>query len=285
MAVLRVRWAVRAEDWASLDAEFPASVGATRPMLRLRLIRRNGSVQEIAAQDLGSAGAARCGVTELPLALGGDYEAELGLASEDGGWLVLDRSQRRRLTGLAVDPPAQEAGRSGAAGNLAQAPRGRAGTPALGASAAQGLPGQNAAAQAAVPGVWGLLSDDTEGVIPRSPAALPDQSEPPRADAAIPTSVAAGSETQRPGFAQGPAAAGYTARPASAAGIEVRAELVVHGRAPPGSRLDLYGRTLQVGPGGAFSLRFPVSDPDLLRRAMAAAPDADLGPAPSGRDK
>ncbi len=64
-------------------------------------------------------------------------------------------------------------------------------------------------------------------------------------------------------------------------GLELEAELRIHGRAEPNSTIDLFGFSYRVGPGGRFLLTLRVEDPDLLRRALEAAPPPELAP---GRD-
>jgi hypothetical protein len=59
-------------------------------------------------------------------------------------------------------------------------------------------------------------------------------------------------------------------------GLELQAELRLTGRARPGSIIDLFGFRYRVGPGGRFQMLLPVTDPELLRRALEAAPPAEL---------
>ncbi len=68
----------------------------------------------------------------------------------------------------------------------------------------------------------------------------------------------------------------YESPPERASGLELEAELRINGRAPPGSIVDLFGFQYRVGPGGRFQLILPVTDPELLRRAIEAAPPAEL---------
>jgi len=51
-------------------------------------------------------------------------------------------------------------------------------------------------------------------------------------------------------------------------GVELYAELIVRGSAPPGRVLVLGGHRYLVGPGGRFQLRVPVSDPKLIEAAL-----------------
>lgn len=73
----------------------------------------------------------------------------------------------------------------------------------------------------------------------------------------------------------------YESPPQRAVGLELEAELRIVGRAPPGSTVDLFGFPYRVGSGGRFQLALPVTDPELLRRALEASPPAELT---QGRD-
>jgi hypothetical protein len=50
--------------------------------------------------------------------------------------------------------------------------------------------------------------------------------------------------------------------------VELYAELVVRGSAPPGHLLVLGGHRYLVGPGGRFLLRVPVTDAKLIEAAL-----------------
>lgn len=52
-------------------------------------------------------------------------------------------------------------------------------------------------------------------------------------------------------------------------GVELQAELVLSGRAPPGQVVELGGHDYRVGDGGRFVLRIPVSDRELIQAALA----------------
>lgn len=84
----------------------------------------------------------------------------------------------------------------------------------------------------------------------------------------------AGAVAARIGVALAPLT--YESPPEQAAGLELNAELRISGRAPPGSTLDLFGFRYRVGSGGRFQLLLPVTDPEVLRRALEAAPPAEL---------
>lgn len=68
----------------------------------------------------------------------------------------------------------------------------------------------------------------------------------------------------------------YESPPQHVNGLQLEAELRVTGRARPGSTIDLFGFRYRVGSGGRFQLLLPVTDPDLLRRALEAAPPPEL---------
>ena len=68
----------------------------------------------------------------------------------------------------------------------------------------------------------------------------------------------------------------YERPPERVNGLELEAELRLTGRARPGSIIDLFGFRYRVGPGGRFQMLLPVTDPVLLRRALEAAPPAEL---------
>ncbi len=55
-------------------------------------------------------------------------------------------------------------------------------------------------------------------------------------------------------------------------GAVVQGELHVFGRAAPGSLLDLGGHPFRVGPGGRFSFRVALDDPELLAALLARLP-------------
>jgi hypothetical protein len=74
-----------------------------------------------------------------------------------------------------------------------------------------------------------------------------------------------GDETRRP--ARG--GSGPILRPRPDQNLELHAELTVYGSAPPGQLVKLGGHHYQVGPGGRFVLRVPVTDPALIEAVLA----------------
>ncbi|AGA89908.1 hypothetical protein Thimo_1105 [Thioflavicoccus mobilis 8321] len=257
-SAVQVRWSVSAATWARLDSEFPGSAGATEPVLRLRSIRCNGTVTEVATERLAGLAAAHDGAIEVTLVDDGDYEAELGLATADGGWLVLMRSARWHWSRSAGGEPS-------AAGLTAPDDAGESSAPADRSARGEGPAGEaSIGASSFYPPVWGLLPADMRE---------PSTAEAPSPDVAgYPASAEDSAKSLSSHWGQGPAAAGYEAAPGGPVGVQVRTEVIVYGSAPAGTVVDLYGRSLRVGPGGAFSLRFDLTDPELLRRVLAEAP-------------
>lgn len=296
---LRIRWSVSAGAWAGLDAEFPARAGVTRPILRLRQVGDHGLAKEIACKVLGSLAMARSGLVVVPgLTAPGDYEAELGLASDDGGWLMLLRSALAQPVIERAGPPTLPSSPrigGGEGGRRERASGARVPThdPSTGNVQGWGLlpegvgaPPLTATAQrndsGSLPMLGGHGPDDPVGQDRAEAGGLPPpaSSSPTMGEAqAVPP------RSMTPGWAEGPAAAGYGSAPRRPDGLEVRAEIVVYGSAPPKHLVDLYGRPLQVGPGGGFALRFALTDPHLLRQALAKAQPLAPGETGPGVDE
>jgi hypothetical protein len=279
---VEIRWSVEMAAWARLDAEFPGSAGVTRPMLRVGLVASNGQTQEVLGKELENPTAACDGVLVVPNCRPGEYEAELGLATDDGGWLMLVRSARQQLSRPAArgrteaqpSPPASaahEPDRPSTRRWLQQPPRpdeAERSAAARGVERRSVLPSEGGGAATAPPPFqpsgWGLLPEGL-GASPEEPAersgSRPVAASGEEAPALLP-----------PHWGRGPAAAGYGVASNAPGALQVRAEVLIYGSGPPGAVVDLYGRSLTIGPGGAFSLRFAITDPDLLRRALAQAP-------------
>jgi len=102
---LQAQWQLNPRDLERARGLFPPEARAVRAELRLRRIRADGAAElvtsvpcDLAAPDF-TAGAR--------FSLRNDaaqYETELGLASEDGGWVALVRSNRTQLPPLAARP-------------------------------------------------------------------------------------------------------------------------------------------------------------------------------------
>lgn len=102
---VQAQWQITDAALASAIGAFPAGASQVRPLLRLRRIADDGSSRELAALAQPATAGGLDGVARLRVAEpGGELEAELGLASGEGGWLLLARSNRVRLP-LAPQPP------------------------------------------------------------------------------------------------------------------------------------------------------------------------------------
>ncbi len=99
---LQAQWQVEAEHLVQARGAFPVGLTGVRPRLRLLRPEAGAAAREVAALSLPDDAASLGGVARF-LAAGGPgvfYQAELGLASPEGGWVLLARSN------LASLPPA-----------------------------------------------------------------------------------------------------------------------------------------------------------------------------------
>jgi hypothetical protein len=95
---VQAQWQITDAALASALGAFPAGASQVRPLLRLRQIAGDGSSQELAALPQPARAGELNGVARFRVAEAGvELEAELGLASAEGGWLLLARSNRVRL--------------------------------------------------------------------------------------------------------------------------------------------------------------------------------------------
>lgn len=95
---VQAQWQITDAALASAIGAFPAGASQVRPLLRLRRIADDGSSRELAALPQPATAGGLSGVARFQVAEGGaELEAELGLASGEGGWMLLARSNRVRL--------------------------------------------------------------------------------------------------------------------------------------------------------------------------------------------
>jgi hypothetical protein len=99
---LQAHWQLNPRDLEQAQGLFPTEARAVGAELRLRRIRADGTAELVAAVP--------CNLAAPDFAAGARfslrndtalYDAELGLASEDGGWVSLVRSNRSQLPPLA----------------------------------------------------------------------------------------------------------------------------------------------------------------------------------------
>ncbi len=90
---LQAQWQVEPGHLALVRGGFPSGLDGVRP--RLRLLRVDAGDREVAALSLPDGGGQEGGVVRFLVSggLGTHYRAELGLASPEGGWLLLTRSE------------------------------------------------------------------------------------------------------------------------------------------------------------------------------------------------
>ena len=113
----QAQWQVEPGHLALVLGAFPPGQAGLHQ--RLRLVRLDGSAQEIAILDLPAAELGAQGVARFLVVEGADlaYQAELGLVSPEGGWLLLGRSSPARLPESA-QPIAESASRPSPSGPL-----------------------------------------------------------------------------------------------------------------------------------------------------------------------
>ncbi len=323
---VHLRWRIDAAHLAHVRAGFGDT--DAHPLLRLHQTDAVGGERLVADVCFATDADAQNGYARYDGSDAvGRLRAEIGLASADGGWLLIARSNGllaagradgRRLpvvsTALAtatfadgaaaigaaepaaaavsvektteplhlapefplVEPlpsapvaSAQPAGGPGLAGGLDAGPRTGDGTgqggprsglsggaprradPSLGSAAGQTRKGH--AMGAGPPGAAQAPEPPPGGVVPRLEVRRP----PPPAAPALPSpSPTAGSGPLR----------------ACADGASLRAELVLHGSAPPHTLLDLGGHPYRVGTGGRFVLHVPIGEHQVIMRVLAALP-------------
>jgi hypothetical protein len=260
------------------------AVNGTRPapVLRLRRSRPEGGTEladevsliRVARERSGDAGF-RVGPG---LAL---YHAELGLAAADGGWLMLARSNRldnAARIGLRL-PVSQE--RSPILEPIGLLPRFPLVEPV------QGQPVAASGGTTRRLGDRNALTVEGRGLSLESPAWGPtgDTAPTPPHQPSQTLSIGRALCLDPPPL---PSAAmaladsvsidmlAYEAAPTRTNGLRMDAELRILGAAAPGSLIDLFGHSFQVGPGGRFQLTVRVDDPDLLRRALELHPPPEL---------
>ncbi|NEX21690.1 DUF4912 domain-containing protein [Thiorhodococcus mannitoliphagus] len=273
---LRVRWSLGSDDFVSYGAGFPADGGSPEAVLRLRRLCAEGgseTAQEIRLRLQGLGGDGDAGFR-----VAGDYEAfeaELGLSSAAGGWLLLARSNRlQHATGIGLEA-------------LASLERPMPPLGSLPRTEVSELGGDFAAPARAVDQGRAMRS----GSLPSDPVGGRQTEAEAMSGANASPVVALGCQmigeqvatlpglsvqTQPQGEGDGNATLTPVRLPSLVygepspivAGLMVEAELHIRGWAPPNSEIDLFGHPYPVGPGGGFQLVLKVDDAELLKRAL-----------------
>jgi hypothetical protein len=267
---LQAQWQLNARDLERARGLFPSEArAAVRAELRLRRIRADHAAElvtsvpcNLAAPDF--AAGARFSLRNDTA----QYETELGLASEDGGWVALVRSNRTRLPPLVPEgfPKGEGAVESALAAvghplhpvfpnplDLGEDPTGPEASRATSASFASTAGEAESARVGEVstqPGEWARLPP------PLLPSSVPEgQQDFPLYDPRTALSSRAIQDL-----------------PAADGDLVLQAELLIYGRATPGQEIGLFGHRLQVGPKGYFFLRRAVDDPGILELALSDLP-------------
>ena len=320
---LQAQWQIRQEDLDRAPRAFPGDASSVRPLLRLRQIdgaARGRIVEDELSKPVGAQGIE--GVSRFRVAdQGALFQAELGLASQNGGWLMLVRSNQVRPPRRARAPiprpdrpdPAPRLGQTSRA--LEQAPR-----QAPGDLSATRLTGESTAPPPDL-----TLFAGGRGLTPVFPLASPKAGWAPndtfaRLTALMQPARFAGDSIPLPvcdlhrasARSSGPGDAGWDPdrfdaglddsppRPSGSSGgavgetgvlsfydpynalssavafghgggvdMEVHAELLIRGRARPGSEVEIFSQRLRVDGEGRFSLIYPVDDPLMLSLILA----------------
>jgi len=310
---LQVQWYVTLEELAQARSAFPGEGVDLRQVLRLRRLEEDGRAQIVASVRKGVGESA--GEGQEGFALHGDgaeYECELGLESDTGGWLVLARSNRVALAhGNLPSPqrigplPGDSQATSVPNGN-GEWPYGREDIPVEAALAAEGEPlypvfpslepknfrpsGRSPAAEEmprkVQTGDWGRQfpgdsfqqpAGDRQYATRAPPDAIFASMPPPL----LPSSTAPESPPDLLDAFYDPRAALSSAAPRgvqwSASDMDIHAELIVQGRARAGSVIELFGHRVSVGADGRFYIRRPIEDPMLLSLVVGARPTSGPG--------
>ncbi|MCG6861371.1 MAG: DUF4912 domain-containing protein [Chromatiaceae bacterium] len=309
---LQAQWYVTPEELAQARSLFPGDGTGLRQVLRLCRLDQDGKAEVAESVPQGSAGSE--GEGQQGFALSGDsaeYECELGLESEDGGWILLARSGRVRLANRSLPPPprAPEPSRTGpedAFRSQAPTPIELDGVKVDAALAAVGEPlypvfpdleledSPPAASFAPMKKAYrDFQARDRRTEIPHRPpeSRVPHQETVPglplEADLAtmppplLPSSPDLGAPAADiPGALYDPRAALSSASLRGVqpqwGDIEIRAELIVQGRAPPRSTIELFGHPVTVGEDGRFYVRRPIEDQSLLSLVIGGHPQSGI---------
>jgi hypothetical protein len=307
---LQAQWYVTPEEVAQARSLFPGGGGGLRQVLRLRRLDQDGRAEILASVSQALGEARREGVEDFsPDHGGGDYECELGLESSDGGWILLARSNRvwlahRSLPSTRTEPVSDDSQEQEELYRALTAPYDPDGIPVEPALAAVGeslypvFPNLELEEDSLVAEGFSLTEKAPEQMQARErdPERLPDiaqqvvqdlqgaSSAPLAAKLAamppplMPSSPHLGASFDVAGSLNDPRAAlssGVLARHrAPRFDIEIQAELIVQGRASPGSMVELFGRAVPVGDDGRFSIRRLIQDPVLLSLVIGEYPDS-----------
>jgi hypothetical protein len=312
---LQAQWYVTPEELAQARCLFHDQAASARQVLHLRRLSRDGKAEVVDSVPQQHAESKSDGQESFALhGDGAEYDCELGLESDTGGWLLLARSNRITLPVgsppfSSIQPtPENSRIRESSQGGEIQEPSEPQDMPVEAALAAVGEPlypvfpnlelkPEESQASPRPPTSGGNASgtearggdaQPLDGAVPRS--GLNGQtaaSVPPVTglDAMPPPLLPSTPEREIPpelaGMLYDPRAALSSAAPRGSQSkrfdLEIRAELIVEGRASPGSTVELFGHVVPTGEDGRFFIRRPVEDPVLLSLAIVRPPGQGEG--------
>ncbi|WP_143741806.1 hypothetical protein [Thiorhodovibrio frisius] len=296
---LELRWRFRALNAKDAAAAFGSETRrAVSPSVRLRRWNELGADEpSTSLLPVASVRHGRLGLVGLePDAW---YQAELGLASPDGGWLMLARSNRLALPSVVgVDLPALWSAAN------APLPTGLQALAELIMPVAETMGEPNRQSDIKTGSEAGLqapLDADLAGFGPSFDVAFPvwETSSPPSmvvppwndlqaAPAIIPAAARAAGAAPDAARSQWPVAgSGPLVSPREPARMTLCGALRISGQAPPGTVLDLGGHGYRVGPGGRFGFDLDITDPELIHallRLLPSLPVESLPVAPADAD-
>ena len=263
-----VKWHVEPYDLQQTRSVFPSGIEPT-PVIQLIRLIGPGQSEAVARVPLSEAELLSDG--GLSLAVSDDgvaVQAELGLETSDGGWLMLARSSSVIPSGDAVLASVEAVVPELDSARL---------EPALAATGMDLVPvfpeievgdGLRDMASGALSGpstdpdaVAVAVASQAGGLSGPAPAPADIDSAP----VLVPDDTALRPERQR-GSSYGNIEPRYGI--GEDGGLEVYAELLVHGRAKPGAEIDLFGHRIKIGSGGRFALHLPVPNSKLLQQAL-----------------
>jgi hypothetical protein len=308
---LQAQWYVTPEEVAQAQSLFPGDGDGLRQVLRLRRLDQDERAEILLSVSQALGEATREGEEDFTLegGGGGDYECELGLESSDGGWILLARSNRvrlahRSLPSTRTGPVSDDSQDQEELYRTLAAPYDPDGIPVEPALAAVGEPlypvfpnleldedslaAEGFSLTEKAPEQMQARERDLERFPDIAQQAVQDlqtaTSTPLAAKLAamppplMPSSPHLGASFDVAGSLNDPRAAlssGVLVRHrAPRFDIEIQAELIVQGRASPGSMVELFGRAVPVGDDGRFSIRRLIQDPVLLSLVIGEYPDS-----------
>jgi len=232
----------------------------------------------------------------------GPLQAEIGLGDEAGGWMLIARSNRLDASGPVGAGLLRDADEDGAAAAAVEEQTAQTAadeTASAVPETAPPTPARPPALPDQVPVAAPLLAraeradvaDETPPARHSEAAAGETDTAPPALGAEPPEPAGPASPERRQAAPAGPDAraailggSGPIRPPDPDQGVELQAELVLRGRAPPGQVVELGGHEYRVGDGGRFVLRIPVSDRELIQAALAQLADLPVAHRDAGGD-